>query len=397
MSHRLSSLATSALSFILFLSIPGLTAQSAPHQSSSPVQVVYIVNNGGMQVYDVNPQTGLPTYVANVTVEAVDPTAIPSANDHFLYVLGTNPGSGAEQLWVYATTPAGVPLNPPIQQLDLTSFTYDFIIDPNGTLAYAAQSTTNSQDEIVAEILSWTIDPTTGLLSASPTVEATYPPNGPCGGNSAVSFSLLGFNSAGSQLYDEWPCSSGAGDDAIYSTRSVNQQSGELGPDVQAFYTDVTSEETAYVNFTRNAIVDFTWIGYGPGNSELDVYPLPAGSTPTINCTAAMLPACGYGLSDTVDPSGNCIFIQLSSEITDITKIDLAAQKIVNTGYSVSGAVKAFSPGGTLVYTELPGSAVPYTILIYLFDPATGAVSTGSGDRITVQQPFFKVVTAVRE
>ena len=372
-------------------------AQNTPQQPSSPAQVVYIVNDGGMQVYDVNPQTGNPTFEANVTVEAVDATVVPSANDHFIYVLGTNPGSGAEQLWDYPTTPTGVPLNPPLQQVDLTSFTYNFMIDPDGTLAYAAQSTSNSQGEPVVEILSFAIDPTTGLISGTPAVEATYPPNGLCGAGYTASFSLLGFNSSGSQIYDEWNCTSGAGTYSIYNTRSVNQQTGALGPDTSAFYTDVTSVETAYVNFTKNSIVDFTWIGYAPGSSELDFYPLPGGTGATINCTAAMLPACGYGLSDSVDPSGNYIFIQLSDEVADVTRIDLAAAKIANTGYNVSGKVQAFGSDGTLVYTELPSTALLHTVLIYVFNPATGATSTSPGDQISVQQTFFAVVPAARK
>ncbi|MGA7221110.1 MAG: hypothetical protein WBX38_22535 [Candidatus Sulfotelmatobacter sp.] len=394
MRRMLSSFVKSTLPLLLHGGM--LTAQNMPQQTSSPAQVVYFVNDGGMQVYDVNPQTGNPTYEANVTVEAVDPTVVPSANDHFIYVLGTNPGSGAEQLWVYPTTPTGVPLNPPLQQVDLTSFTYNFMIDPDGTLAYAAQSTTNSEGEPVAEILSFAIDSTTGLISGTPAVQATYPPNGLCGAGYTASFSLLGFNSSGSQIYDEWNCASSAGTYSIYNTRSVNQQTGALGPDTSAFYTDVTSVETAYVNFTRNAIIDFTWIGYGSGNSELDVYPLSGGG-PTINCAAAMLPACGYGLSDSVDPSGNYIFIQLSSEVADVTKIDVASAKIANTGYNVSGKVQAFGSDGTLVYTELSSTSLLHTVLIYLFNPATGATSTSPGDQISVQQTFFAVVPAVRK
>lgn len=391
MCSRLSSI----LALTLTILIPALSraAQNAP--SSSAIDIAYIVNNGAIETYDVDPLTGIPTDEGQFGVPPVNPTVIPSSNDHFLYVIGNNPGSGALELWVYANNSIGVPQYPPIQTINFESYTSNFIIDPNGTLAYAVQYSKNSQGETLAGIRFFTINPNTGMLVKSPKVLATYPPNGPCGsGAESAGLGLPGFNPRGNELYDYWFCDYHDSYNATYYTRQVDQTTGALGPDVQTFAWLNGDQGFDYVNFTPSALLDFEIPNdYQQGINALNVYPLTGGTTPIFSCTAAMLQTCGYGISDAVDPSGNYIFFQISLGSTQITKLDLAAQEIVPTGSSFPEVVQIFSPDDTLIYMrdQNANGIIP----IYVFDAATGSVNYNGGE-ITVQPlPFYTIVPAV--
>jgi hypothetical protein len=375
----------------------GLLVPASLFAQSAPVEVAYVSTDSGVYVYNIDPQTAIPTSLGLAIVVPANPQVVPSANDHFLYITGNNPGSNAEQLWVYATDANGmIPANY-LQQINLNTLTSKFSIDPNGTLAYAVQSAPNSQGETVAKIVSFPINATTGLVG-TPKIVATYPPNGPCGsGAESASLTLLRFNAAGTKLYDEWFCSFQGSLSATYYTRQVNQQTGALGPDVQTFSWSNTTQGFNNVTFTNNALIDFNVPNhYDQGINSVNVYAL-SGSPLLFSCTAAMLEACGFALADTVDPSGNYIFLQISEDTTHITKLELGAKQIVDTGSYVSCCVIAFSPDDTVVYTETPNTSNPYVVPIYIFNPATGAVTTSSGAQIDVQEPFFTLAAAVRK
>jgi hypothetical protein len=394
MFRHLSTLLTPALSLCFLLSASSASAQAAPAHPSSPVEVLYVANDEAVFTYDVDSQTGTPKLEGETIVVPSNPNVTPSANDHYIYVIGNNPGSNAEQIFTYSTNANGTPDSNYLQQITLTDYTYNFMIDPNGTLAYAVQSSQNSQGEILAGILLFHVNPETGLLGG-PTVVATYPANGPCGSGMSGSYSLLGFNPSGTILYDEWLCTGGAGSDATYSTRDVNQQTGALGPDVSTFYWDLTPEESASVNFTPNALIFFLINGYGQNLNSAEVYPPSGASSPTFTCTAAMLAACGDALSDAIDPSGDYIFFQIGADTTDVAKLELSEKRIVNTGSHFTGLVKAFSPDDKLVYAEIADQYRPYLLPIYVFDLATGAI-TNDGGEIELQVPGFQIAPAVR-
>lgn len=209
MFTRHSWIFTATLSAITFtFSSPTLSAQEPlekPAASSpSAIEVAYMQFESTLLTFDVDRQTGFPTEVGQgVTLDAAtDAVLLPSANDHFVYVTGYD-SQHQEQLWVYATDTTGVPKLPAVQTLSLADsygYTYDFIIDPNGTLAYAAESALNSQGETVAGIFKFTIDQATGMVTKSVKPVATYPPNGPCapGGNAALN--LYGFTPSGNRL-----------------------------------------------------------------------------------------------------------------------------------------------------------------------------------------------------
>jgi hypothetical protein len=394
MSCRLSSFLALTIALCFLISASTASAQTAPSHPSSPVEVLYVANDEGIFTYDVDSQTGIPELQGQTVVVPSNPNVTPSADDHYIYVIGNNPGSNAEQIFTYSTSANGTPGSNYLQQITLTDYTHNFSIDPNGTLAYAVQSSQNSQGETLAGILLFHVNPETGLLGA-PEVVATYAANGPCGSGMSGSFSLLGFNPSGTKLYDEWLCSGSAGSDATYNTRQVNQQTGTLGPDVSTFYWDLTPEESASVNFTPNALTFFLINGYGQNLNSVEVYPPSGASSPTFTCTASMLAACGDALSDAIDPSGNYIFFQIGTDTTDVAKLEVSENKIVNTGSHFTGLVKAFSPDDKLVYAEIADQYGPYLLPIYVFDPATGAI-TNDGGEIELQVPGFQIAPAVR-
>jgi hypothetical protein len=381
---------------ILSLLIPFFycSAQAAPQ---SPVDVAYVVSSSGIETYNVDLQTGQPTDLGLTVVVPPNPTVVPSANGQFLYVFGTDPGTGAQQLWVYATNSMGVPQSTPIQQLDFAD-TYSFNIDPNETIAYGAETKLNSQGETLAAIRLFTIDPATGLVTESPKAAAKYPTNGPCKSIlDSVSFGI-GFHSSETKLYDGWSCDFHESGTVSFYTRSVNQNTGALGPDVEIFAWGIsTGGGYDVVDFTPRLLIDFHVPNdYQQGVSSVNVYPPTGGNSPLFSCDASMLEACGYGTSINVDPLGNNIFIRIASDTAEITKLEVAAKKIVATAYYVPPVI-AFSPDDKLVYTQNYGLSNPYVLPIYTFDPATGAVTTTQYAQIYVQQTSFTLVPAIRK
>ena len=105
--------------------------------------------------------------------------------------------------------------------------------------------------------------------------------------------------------------------------------------------------------------------------------------------------ACGYATWETPDPSAGYVFFQVSPENTLIAKIELAQQKVVETGNYVNGFVVGFSPDDVLVYTQNLQILNPSTYSIYVFDPATGGV-TYTGGQIVAQTEVRQFVPALR-
>ena len=74
-------------------------------QSSSAVQVVYVIDGATLPTYNVDPQALYATQVGTITLqESTYPTIVPSANDHFIYYRAYDDTSeSAQHIWVYAT------------------------------------------------------------------------------------------------------------------------------------------------------------------------------------------------------------------------------------------------------------------------------------------------------
>ena len=364
---------------------------------SSSIQLVYVLSGSTVQTYDVDPQTGFPTQEGQGVVlpGITNPSLLPSKNDHFLYMTGFD-SQIREHLWVLATDSTGVPQLPAIQKISLSD-TGGFEINPNGRLAYAVETTSNSKGEIVAAIRKFSVNSTTGMVTEYAKAVAIDPPNGPCSGAQFPGMSLLGFNSSGTQMYTQWSCPYPDSISSFYYSRTVNQKTGAVGPNVQLFTWSDGSLGTDLVNITRSALLYFNVPNpYNVGLASVKVYPPTGGTKPLFACTASMLEACGYGTYDWVDRSGNYIFIYISPDTTQITKLELQQKRIVDTGYYVSGIVWAFSPDDVLVYAEDGQLSNPYIFYVYVFNPATGGVMY-TGGQISAPSAVEAVVTALRQ
>jgi len=109
-----------------------------------------------------------------------------------------------------------------------------------------------------------------------------------------------------------------------------------------------------------------------------------------------MLEACGYGIWNSLDRTGRFDFIQISSDSAQITRIEPAAKKIVDTGNYVQGTVQAFAPDDALIYTLNPYSSNPWLYPIYVFDSTAGAV-TYTGGEIWADGEYQYVIPALRQ
>src|ERR1035438_2526441 len=178
----------------------GYAQTAAMDPSSTPaVDVLYVQQNANILTYDVNPQTAeamevgqplvLNTSTGNIAV-------VPAPRDHFLNVLWVD-GMNREHLWVYATDASVVPQSQPVQKLEVSSV-LQFQADPNGKFDYALGHWTNWNGAYVESIRLFAVDSSTGKLTESPHVQASYGPN------YYFTAGLFGFNAAGSKLYNTW-------------------------------------------------------------------------------------------------------------------------------------------------------------------------------------------------
>jgi hypothetical protein len=376
---------SSILVISLGLLFSSLGAQSATvKRPSSAVEVAYLLVGSTVLTYDVDPTTGNPTEEGSgVTLDSVSNTVfLPSSNDHFIYVTGSD-SINVEWLWVYATDSTGTPQLPAVQALNLTDggfATYNFVLNSQGTLAYAAESMYNKQGYMLAKVSEFTVDPNTGVVTKSPTAAAEYKQNGPCLLTAEAIFYIYGFNPAGNVLYDYWDCNYPFGNlSANYYRRLVNTTTGALGPDNYFFSWADGNQGQDVVTITPNALVYFSIPSNETyGVSSVSLYSLS--SNQQFSCTDAMLQACGYGLWNFVDPAGKFDLIEVAPDLTEITKIEPSSKKLANTNNYVQGYFLGFSPDDALIYTQQANQSAPWLYPIYLFNPTTGAVTYTGGE-----------------
>ena len=122
----------------------------------------------------------------------------------------------------------------------------------------------------------------------------------------------------------------------------------------------------------------------------MKVYPPQGGKTPLIDCTSAMLAACGQASQFWQDVSGQYLLLPLSNGF-DIARIDYVARQITDTGYSIPEQ-PYFSPDDSVLYGAVYGLA--NYVQVYGFNRNTGAVTTGSQVQFT--PAFWNTFTALR-
>ena len=235
---------------------------------------------------------------------------------------------------------------------------------------------TSAQFTTPYDIVRDLINPKNGKLSA-PITEATYTLDSNVSGNDC-SLAILGFNVAGTEMYDGIFCYGPHASATItYNQRSVDPQTGALGPDQEVYsYSSYAASENASVQFAGNLMFAFvSYYNHGPNANLVDVYQLPNVTTPQINCTTSMLAVCGDFIFGLAHPSGKYVFLTDPTNVTDIGAVNLSTQQITQTS-SIPYEVQQFSPNGTIAYgvNDVNGAL---DVEIYGFNAATGAVRQG--------------------
>ncbi|MGC2247664.1 MAG: hypothetical protein WA609_13760 [Terriglobales bacterium] len=355
----------------------------------SPVQVVYVIDGTTLTTYDVDFQTLDANQVSSLTLEQSNyPWLVSSPNGRFLYSI-TYTG----QIFVYMTDATGAPQSPPGSKDQRQPVFFSLQVDPRHNFLYMVDAADHPPDKRTYTIRRYLVDPGSGKIS-QPEVEAKYIlPND----TEECDVSLHGFNGKGAKLYDVVNCLSIEGLSATYYERTLNPQTGALGPDVQIYSWSNDSGGSEGVQFVKNLMFDFVPPDDGDQDGSIVyIYPLvPNTHTPIVQCTASMLAACGNG-GGVAHPSGKYLFADISygtnqPDGVQIEKVELGAGKIVETANYIPYRFGQFNPDGTIVYAIGNGSP---GIEIYGFDVSTGEVRAGGV--IDVPNQFDSWFTAER-
>jgi hypothetical protein len=348
--------------------------QSKGSTTSSPVQVVYTIDGSTLTTYNLDPQTLQAAEVGTIALsESTYPYLITTPNGHFLYYEAVKDYSDAgRNLYVYDTNASGLPGTTPVQKIN-AKWLFGMAAHPNGQFLYTVGQGSSPTGLTPYAIVRYLIDGNNGKLSQNVT-EATYHLES---GTSFCSPAILGFNSAGTIMYDavfcSYPHGTGAG---TYYARSVDLQTGALGPDRQLYtWNYYAGSGGENVQFRNNLMFDFVQTLFS-GNS-VNIYRVQQSlGTPLVNCTSSMWTVCGDPVYGLAHPSGEYVFLfDSTTNITDIGQVNLSTQQITQTS-SIPYEVQQFSPDGTVAYgvNDVNGAL---DIEIYGFSVASGQVTQG--------------------
>ena len=372
----------------LFLCLAGITfAQTS--STSSPRQLVYVLDGSTLATYNIDLKTLQATEVGTTNLpQSAYGHLVPSPNGHNLYYSAyQNFNEQGKMLYVYGTNSLGLPNSEPIQTFNGNGL-YSYLVDPNGKYFYLVYQGADRGDYATYTIVRVLIDPKTGKLGQRIN-EAKYELDSGVGGSEGCALSLFGMDAAGTTLYDEIDCGYPGGSSETFYERTVDTNSGSLGPDQQVYAWNHSDGTAEYVNFVQNLMFDYVIPNDWQENIDyLDVYPLQANVTlPLIHCTASMLSDCG-GDFPRIHPSGKYAFMLTGSGNTNIDLVDLNSQQIVPTSSSIPYEVQQFSPDGTIAYaaTDL-GSAL--NIEIYGFNVTNAQVTPGGSINVPWAQDFW--------
>jgi len=366
---------------IVCLAVPTFAQSPSSNvgNSSSPLQIVYVIDGSTLTTYTVDGQTFQPTPVGMTTLqESVYPDLITSPNGRILYYTAyQNYSQQGEKLYVYNTNSLGVPNTQPIQTLGAKGI-YTPLVDPNDKFLYVVHQGTVGTQYTTYTIVRYVINPATGKIS-QPVTEATYKLDSAVSGLYCSLF-LDGMNTTGTMLYDAIFCSYPyGGAEATYNERSVDPLTGSLGPDQKVYYWNNSSGGGDHVQFVKNLVFDFVVPNdYQQNVNFVDIYRVhPNLSTPLIHCTESMLADCGsdsYGLAH---PSAQYVFVVSPiTFMTNIDKVELNSKQIVATSSTIPYEVQQFSPDGKIAYAANDVNTA-LNIQIYGFNVNTAQVTAG--------------------
>ena len=338
---------------------------------ASSVEVLYVAERQNQSftllTYNVNPQTAVATQVGTMSVPSasIDPLTIGSK--HFVYIWN------GSSVWVYPTNSKGIPAARATQQLKF-NFAYpvfSFVVDPDGKFAYAAIGWTDSQGNSDVSISLFTIDQTSGGLTSTQKVVATY---------SNYYTYLIGFSFgvSGHRLFarnfDDGPYTCMPG----YDFYGVNQTTGDLGPLTSLIQQNADCGGTATV-----AVSDTLTAGQSTccssGSGYLNITNVVTNQQ--IGCQASDLAFCGDDSGVLAfDPSSKNIFYpDADLKKTFVGHLDFTNSKLIHGPSTISGVpLIYFSPDNLLVYTYKAD-----WMRVYTFQASTGKLSVHTGFRLS--------------
>jgi len=207
-----------------------------------------------------------------------------------------------------------------------------------------------------------------GMLHEDPTVQGSYGPY------EVSPASLYGLSADGTKIYLSRQNSQGP----FYEQRSLNTESGTVGPDVVLYQPAGGWINSDMLVIGTQVMVDEHRAPEATG--YIDVLPLvPRPPHHLFRCTASMLTACATATNVQIDPSGKYLFLtDPPTQQIHVARIRLDAKKVEDTGNSIPMTAEipgfAFSPDGTLVYAVLASDS---SVHVYSFDPASGQLVGG--------------------
>jgi hypothetical protein len=148
---------------------------------ASTTEILYVQEGPNIVTYSVNNTTAATKKLGTLTTKFEYVVSV-NRSGSFLYILGfTSPT--AESFSVYALTSAGIPTAKPVQTLVVKPALTQFVIHPNGKLAYAEYSWQDTsagscQGSYYADIVLYTINPKTGKLTNTTKPVANFPCSG---------------------------------------------------------------------------------------------------------------------------------------------------------------------------------------------------------------------------
>ena len=355
----------------ILLSCGGMNSPSPSNGTPSSVaspQVLYVIDNGAVSTYAVDKNaltfTSLGQPVDLITTGSLL-QFVPAPNDDFLYVLWADIGN-QQHLSVYATDASGIPQTPAVQTLDTPSL-FQFNIHRSARFVYMMQ-VSNMGAEYVSTLRLFYANSADGKLHEDPTVQGSYGPY------DVLPASLYGFSADGTKIYLSRQNSQGP----FYEQRSLNTESGTVGPDVFLYQPAGGWINSDILVIGTQVMVDEH---RAPGaTGYIDVLPLaPRPRRHLFRCTAAMLPACETATDVQIDPTGQYLFLtDPPTQEVHVTRIRLKAKKIEDTENSIPMTAEtpgfAFSPDGTLVYAVLASDS---SVHVYSFSPKSGQLRGG--------------------
>ncbi len=366
------------VSLCALLCLAALTFAQTPSDntasSTTPVQLVYVIDGSTLTTYDINSQTFQASLAGTTTLQqSVYPNLVPSPNGHILYFTAyQNTNQQGQRLYVYSTNSSGVPSSQPIQSISAQSL-YSPFVDPTNKFFYVVHQGTIGQYTNYS-IIRYVIDPTTGKISQPLTV-GKYRLNT----NALYCYlNIFGMNAAGSKLYDEVSCGyPHGGAEATYYERTVDTTTGSLGPDQQIYSWNNASGNDDNVQFVKNLMLDFVISNYQQNANVLNVYSLqPNVKNPIIQCTESMLADCGSDFNMRAHPSAQYVFMTTPSYTTNIDKVELSSKQIVATSSTIPYEVQQFSPDGKVAYAANDVNTA-LNIQIYGFNANNAQVTPG--------------------